>query len=360
MTELDDLLGTEPEPVAPAAPPEEELQEVSAEPEIPEIPVAEGDLQGGSEEEQPGDEAVLLQAEDIEEVEDEEEETDPPLTPVPAAPPVGEPTGTPILVGGDDFINSEATLVAYDSPDGPREVLLTHISEDAEEKLLDALSIPGTHMEEVQVEEEVKERLDLDKEKKLAELTKTAVSSVQHKLKSGSEMSDASIAKHQAAVDAVSAVLNDPSISDDEKTMAQHYMDQLNVVKDKIDNGGAPMPWMDAYEVTETKMVTKQIPVPTGIRSPARSPRRSARPAGSRRTWTRPPGRRRGTVSPALPPTARSTRSTWATAGRPSTAPTRTTIRRARSSRCGGSSKSTPLRAPATARTSWIGWNNCT
>lgn len=259
LAELDALLGTEsePEPVAAAAPPEEEAQEASVE----------GELQSSSEEPS-AEEAVLLQAEDNAEVQEEEEETDPPLTPVPAAPPVGEPTGTPILVGGDDFINSEATLVAYDSPDGPREVLLTHISEEAEEKLLDALSIPGTHMEEIQVEEEVKERLDLDKEKKLAELTKTAVSSVQHKLKTGSEMSDASIAKHQAAVDAVSAVLNDPSISDDEKAMAQHYMDQLNVVKDKIDNGGAPMPWMDAYEVTATKMVTKQVPVPDGEPEP--------------------------------------------------------------------------------------------
>ncbi|WP_051852120.1 hypothetical protein [Streptomyces sp. NRRL F-5650] len=259
LAELDALLGTEsePEPVAAAAPPEEEAQEASVE----------GELQSSSEEPS-AEEAVLLQAEDNAEVQEEEEETDPPLTPVPAAPPVGEPTGTPILVGGDDFINSEATLVAYDSPDGPREVLLTHISEEAEEKLLDALSIPGTHMEEIQVEEEVKERLDLDKEKKLAELTKTAVSSVQHKLKTGSEMSDASIAKHQAAVDAVSAVLNDPSISDEEKAMAQHYMDQLSVVKDKIENGGVPMPWMDAYEVTATKMVTKQVPVPDGEPEP--------------------------------------------------------------------------------------------
>ncbi|MDX3206267.1 hypothetical protein [Streptomyces scabiei] len=259
LAELDALLGTESEsePVTAAAPPEEEAQEASAE----------GELQSSSEEPS-AEEAALLQAEDNAEAQEEEEETDPPLTPVPAAPPVGEPTGTPILVGGDDFINSEATLVAYNSPDGPHEVLLTHISEEAEEKLLDALSIPGTHMEEIQVEEEVKERLDLDKEKKLAELTKTAVSSVQHKLKTGSEMSDASIAKHQAAVDAVSAVLNDPSISDDEKAMAQHYMDQLNVVKDKIDNGGAPMPWMDAYEVTATKMVTKQIPVPNGDPEP--------------------------------------------------------------------------------------------
>ncbi|WP_159045397.1 hypothetical protein [Streptomyces sp. H036] len=268
FAELDALLGDEAEPVPPAELAEQGVPEASVDPEVA---GAEEELQGGGEE-QPAEEAVLLQAEDIQQVqeedEEEQEETDPPLTPVPAAPPVGEPTGTPILVGGDDFINSEATLVAYDSPDGPREVLLTHISEEAEEKLLDALSIPGTHMEEIQVEEEVKERLDLDKQKKLAELTKTAVSSVQHKLKTGSEMSDASIAKHQAAVDAVSAVLSDPSISDDEKAMAQHYMDQLDVVKDKIDNGGAVMPWMEAYEVTATKMVTKQIPVPDGDPEP--------------------------------------------------------------------------------------------
>lgn len=253
----------EPEPVVSVAPPEGEVPEASVEAEgVP----AEGESQSSSEE--PAEEAVLLHAEDIEEVQEEEEETDPPLTPVPTAPPVGEPTGTPILVGGDDFINSEATLVAYDSPDGPREVLLTHISEEAEEKLLDALSIPGTHMEEIQVEEEVKERLDLDKEKKLAELTTAAITSVQHKLKKSLPMSDASIAKHQAAVDAVSAVLNDPSLSDDEKAMAQHYMDQLAVMKDKIDNGGAVMPWMYPYEVTATKMVTKQIPVPDGDPEP--------------------------------------------------------------------------------------------
>ncbi|MGW2689273.1 hypothetical protein ACWC6I_39695 [Streptomyces sp. NPDC001414] len=259
LAELDGLLGTEsePEPAAAAAPSEEEAQEASAE----------GELQSSGEEPS-SEEDVLLQAEDIEEVEEEEEGTDPPLTPVPAAPPVGEPTGTPILVGGDDFINSEATLVAYDSPDGPREVLLTHISEEAEEKLLDALSIPGTHMEEIQVEEEVKERLDLDKEKKLAELTKTAITSVQHKLKTGSEMSQASYVKHQAAVDAVTAVLINPSHSDEELAMAQHYMDQLDLVKDKMYNGGAPLPWMDAYEVTATKTVTKQIPVPDGEPEP--------------------------------------------------------------------------------------------
>ena len=216
-----------------------------------------------------GDDGAVPAADDEAKADEvDEEETDPPLTPVPAEPPVGEPTGTPILVGGDDFIHSEATLIAYASPDGPREVLLTHVSEEAEEKLLDALSIPGTHMEDIEVEEEVKERLDLDKQKKLGELTTTAVTSVQHKLKEHLPMSEASIAKHQAAVDAVSAVLNDPGVSDDEKAMAQHYMDQLDVVKDKIANGGEPLPWMQPYEVTATKMVTKQVAVPNGEPEP--------------------------------------------------------------------------------------------
>ncbi|MEU5959311.1 hypothetical protein [Streptomyces sp. NPDC047525] len=228
------------------------------------------DAQSSGEEPTTGDEALLL-AEGVQHGE-EEEETDPPLTPVPVELPVGQPTGTPILVGGDDFISSEAALVAYDSADGPREVLLTHVSEEAEERLLDSLSIPGTHMEEIEVEEEVKERLGLDKDQKLGELTSKAVSSVQHKLKNSLPVSEQSIAKHQAAVDAVSAVLNDPLISDDEKTMAQHYMDQLDLVKDKIDNGGAPLPWMGPYEVTETKMVTKQVAVPDGEPEPGTLP----------------------------------------------------------------------------------------
>jgi hypothetical protein len=257
------------EAAADVASPESEEESAPAEEAAPaelESPA----LAEASSEEEPADGsgAPLL----AEEEDEQEEETDPPLTPVPAAPPVGQPTGAPILVGGDDFINSEAALVAYDSADGPREVLLTHVSEDAEERLLDALSIPGMHMEEVEVEEEVTERLGLDKDKKLSEVTSKAVSSVQHKLKDSLPMSEASIAKHQAAVDAVSAVLNDPSISDAEKAMAQHYMDQLDQVKDKIDHGGSPLPWMAPYEVTGTKMVTKQVAVPNGDPEPGTLP----------------------------------------------------------------------------------------
>ncbi|MFI6112687.1 hypothetical protein [Kitasatospora sp. NPDC051164] len=193
---------------------------------------------------------------------EEPEDVDPPLTPVPDAPVAGAALGTPILVGGEDFLNSQAALVSYLSPDGPREVLLAHVSEEAEGKLLDALSVSGTKMVDVQVEEETKERLALDKKAKLAELVTAATTSVQHKLKGGGPMSEASIQKHQKALDAVNAVLASPNLTDDEKAMAQYYLDQVNTVGEKIQNGGAPMAHFDAHGLPVTKTVTKQIPAP--------------------------------------------------------------------------------------------------
>ena len=197
-----------------------------------------------------------------------EEDEDPPLTPVPEAPPVGSATGTPILVGGEDFLNSQATLISYNSSDGPQEVLLAHVNEEAESKLLDALTVSGTKMIDVEVEKKVKERLDLDKKTQLAELVTAATTSVQHKLKSGSAMSEASIQKHQKALDAVKGVLGSPGLTDDEKAMAQYYLDQVNTVGEKIGSGGAPMSHFEPYAHEATKMVTQQIPAPAGEPEP--------------------------------------------------------------------------------------------
>jgi hypothetical protein len=234
--------------------------------ETPEPPSAEPALEEGQPEEAVAEEATEQAAGDAPASDaplaEEAEEGDPPLTPVPDAPPAGAATGTPILVGGEDFLNSQAVLVSYNSSGGPREVLLAHVSEDAESKLLDALTISGTKMIDVEVEEQVKERLDLDKDNQLAELVTAATTSVQHKLKTGSAMSEASIQKHQKALEAVQAVLGSPGLSDDEKAMAQHYLDQVNLVGEKINNGGAPMAYFDPYTHEVTKMVTKQIPAP--------------------------------------------------------------------------------------------------
>ncbi|MGP3690777.1 hypothetical protein ACTVZO_39920 [Streptomyces sp. IBSNAI002] len=259
------------------APPEEEVETQSAAatavdeagdtPSVSEAVEAEDAAVPASEEAEGPVEGVggagpAVQGEVDELVEEEPEDTDPPLTPVPETPPAGVAVGTPILVGGEDFLNSQAALVSYLSPDGPREVLLAHVSEEAEGKLLDALSVSGTKMVDVQVEETTKERLALDKKEKLAELVTKATTSVQHKLKTGDAMSEASIQKHQTALDAVHAVLDKPNLTDDEKAMAQYYLDQVNTVGGKIQNGGAPMAHFEAHGQPVTKMVTKQIPAP--------------------------------------------------------------------------------------------------
>ncbi|NUU20928.1 MAG: hypothetical protein HOV68_05340 [Streptomycetaceae bacterium] len=192
----------------------------------------------------------------------QEDEEDAPLTPIPDAPPVGSPTGAPILVGGEDFVNAQATLVAYQSAAGPREVLLAHVSEDAEGKLLEALSISKEQMVDVQVEEQVAECLDLDTKHQLSELVLAATTSAQHKLKTGAAMSENTILKHEKALSAVQSVLATPGLSDDEKAMAQHYLDQVNLVGEKINNGGEPMGYFTPYTHEVTKMVTKQVPGP--------------------------------------------------------------------------------------------------
>jgi len=200
---------------------------------------------------------------DIEEVEEEEEEPgEQPLTPVPEAPPLGVPAGTPVLVGGEDFIDSQATLMAYDSKDGPREVLLAHVTPEAEGKLLEALSVPGSTMVDVVVDEQVTGPLQLDKDLMLAQAVKSATTSVQHKLQNGLPMSEQSIHKHQVALDKVNTALASPTLTDEEKAMGQYYLDQLNQIGEKIQNGGAQLPWMEPYKATFTKQVTKQVPAP--------------------------------------------------------------------------------------------------
>src|SRR5205814_4210943 len=77
-----------------------------------------------------------------------------PVTPIPLTPDVGHAYGEPVLVGGSDLLASTATLVSYHDPDGPRTVLHARVDEDAEAKLLDALTIsPG--MIPTQVEQQV-------------------------------------------------------------------------------------------------------------------------------------------------------------------------------------------------------------
>ena len=85
-----------------------------------------------------------------------------PLVPVPDAPPVGDPLGTPLLLASSaDLEDGTASLVAYSSPSGPRELLVGHVTAEAESKLLEALEVSGKTVA-VKVEREVLDTLPQD------------------------------------------------------------------------------------------------------------------------------------------------------------------------------------------------------
>ncbi|WP_410665288.1 hypothetical protein [Amycolatopsis sp. lyj-84] len=107
-----------------------------------------------------------------------------PLTPLPETPDVGKPFGEPILVGGTDLHASSATLVSYASAEGPRTVLHARVSEEAEEKLLDAINV-SKETAPIQVEQIVHGRLPVDEQHELAEKIIAAAKSVNHHLKEG-------------------------------------------------------------------------------------------------------------------------------------------------------------------------------
>ncbi|WP_410599805.1 hypothetical protein [Amycolatopsis sp. lyj-90] len=107
-----------------------------------------------------------------------------PLPPLPETPDVGKPFGEPILVGGTDLHASSATLVSYASAEGPRTVLHARVSEEAEEKLLDAINVTK-ETTPIQVEQIVHGRLPVDEQHELAEKIIAAAKSVNHHLKEG-------------------------------------------------------------------------------------------------------------------------------------------------------------------------------
>src|SRR5207237_8044098 len=84
------------------------------------------------------------------------------VTPVPPTAPAGDVKGVPLLVGGADLEDSLATLVAYGGSDGVREVLYATVIEDAEAKLLEALSLSEEKLVPVVVEKKVDGRLPRD------------------------------------------------------------------------------------------------------------------------------------------------------------------------------------------------------
>ena len=105
------------------------------------------------------------------------------VTPVPPTAPAGEVKGVPLLVGGADLEDSLATLVAYQGKDGVHEVLYATVAEDAEAKLVEALSLSEEKLVPVVVEKTIDGRLPLDTENKLFEQLETVAKSVNNHLK---------------------------------------------------------------------------------------------------------------------------------------------------------------------------------
>jgi len=192
------------------------------------------------------------------------------LTPIPDSLPVGQATGTPLLVGGEDLHDSTATLVAYHGPDGqPREMLLATVTEDAEAKLLDALALSGTKTVPVHVQEEIAGRLPRDDQLQLAELIAKAAKSVNHRLKTGDDIPEHVLGYVAAADTAVAAVENDAAASAEEKAMAAHYRAQLQTIGDRVSGAvsaayadGGKIPTTQAYLHTGMATITKHVPAP--------------------------------------------------------------------------------------------------
>ncbi|GAB1646816.1 hypothetical protein [Krasilnikovia sp. MM14-A1259] len=194
---------------------------------------------------------------------------DAPLLPVPDEVPVGLATGVPALVGGADLVDSAATVIAYDGPDGPREVLLATVDEAAEAKLLEALADGSTEMVATQVQQEVNGRLPVDEQQQLHEQVAKAAKSVNHRLKNGDAIPEHVLGYLTAAEQAVAAVQNDPGATADEKAMAAHYGQHLAAIRDRVDGTvsagyteGGKIPMVEPYLHTGLATVTTMVPVP--------------------------------------------------------------------------------------------------
>jgi hypothetical protein len=105
------------------------------------------------------------------------------VTPVPPTAPAGEVLGVPLLVGGADLEDSLATLVAYQGSDAVHEVLYATVGQDAEAKLVEALSLSDEKLVAVVVDKAVDGRLPLDTGHQLFEQLETVAKSVNNHLK---------------------------------------------------------------------------------------------------------------------------------------------------------------------------------
>ncbi|HXF57523.1 MAG TPA: hypothetical protein VNO34_08150, partial [Actinomycetota bacterium] len=159
------------------------------------------------------------------------------LTPAPDTVEPGLITGVPLLVGGADLVDSLATLVAYQGPDQPREVLHATVAEEAEAKLLEALAISEEKLVPVAVEREVHGRLPLDEQHRLYEELETVAKSVNHHLKQGDGIPQHTRDRHEKLQAKLAELEADPATTSDEKEMLAAYRSACAAVGERLAPG---------------------------------------------------------------------------------------------------------------------------
>ncbi|WP_285480218.1 hypothetical protein [Amycolatopsis sp. NBRC 101858] len=160
-----------------------------------------------------------------------------PVTTIPLTPDVGHAYGEPVLVGGADLLSSTATLVSYQSSNGPQSVLHARVDEDAEAKLLDALNI-SPQMVPAQVEQQVTGRLPVDEKHAVAEKLIAAAKSVNHHIGNGTLTTGAptpattteKIDAAETAIQGLAEILGD-SPSTVEQAMLDHYVGRFQALQ---------------------------------------------------------------------------------------------------------------------------------
>lgn len=204
------------------------------------------------------------------------------LTPLPEELPVGQAFGVPVMVSGLELEDSALTLMSYQDEDSAREVLMATVSPEAEAALLDALSTSGTKMMTIETSQDVMERLDIDKDFKVAEHLATAAKSVNHKLKNGMEIPEHTqnyIQEAQKALDqAAMTATSGPESAAAQTAMVSHYQATLDAIQAHLDGNGQPyteggkIQQTTPYLHPTTQTITTEVPAPPGEAEPGTVP----------------------------------------------------------------------------------------
>jgi hypothetical protein len=192
------------------------------------------------------------------------------VTPVPPTAPAGEVLGVPLLVGGADLEDSLATLVAYQGSDAVHEVLYATVAEDAEAKLVEAVSLSEEKLVAVVAEKTVDGRLPLDTEHKLFEHLESVAKSVNNHLKA----QDAIPAHTLANFEKLAATLQELKAgapTEAEAQMLDGYLAAAESINERVKDPhalpygeGGKVPLIKPHEVSQLVAVTEYVPAPAG------------------------------------------------------------------------------------------------